>query len=166
MKNLLLISTVLTSLLLINCTSGPAVVNSSFWESEQADVVSWLDVQHVESASFRLRRTINNSVRHFRYEGYLFDRPIQQIGSSFQISRGLTNTNFPRPDSSDWIVMFESINHFRSQTGGQNGDYFAIYISSITAQEFDSGEGGSLIMFVIGRFESFGNISGRIWRRP
>ena len=77
-----------------------------------------------------------------------------------------TSTSFPRHGSSDQMIMFESINHLRTQTGGRNGDYFVILISSITAQEFNSGGRGTLIMFITGRFEPFGNISGRIWRRP
>ena len=166
MKKLSVIICVSTFLLFFSCTTASNVVTSTFWVSEQTDAISYLDAQEVASASFRLRRTINNAPRYFSYEGYLFSQPIRPANSEYQISRGLINTNFPRRDSSDWMIMFESINDLRLETGGQNGDYFIIYIRSITRKEFDSGEGGSLIMFVIGRFEPFGNISGQIWRIP
>ena len=156
----------------VGCAAAPSSQRIVLpdWHEEQAVAQYVLRTQYIASASIALRRHINNIWTYFAYEAYLFDKPVKLgvAGEQIMKNRGLQNIGFPRSGSTDNLIMWESINSFKARVGARPGDYFSIYISRLTSEDFNRASWGDppVFLFFVGRIEANNSITGSIWRRP
>ena len=158
---------VIILLLMISCESLPVKESLPDWEKEQNIAKMDDDSEPIESLGFSFRRIIHNMWINLGYEAHLFNYPIKLSSDSFLTYKGLTSKEFPRKGSVDDLILWECINDFKELSGARPGDYFIIFITELTDDEFNSNprESGTLIMFFLGRFEQNDNIRGEFRRK-
>jgi len=162
------------SIVIMGCASAPpqqqAPIELPAWEDEQVAAVFIGGAQYISRKNFILRRNINERGEIFAYEAYLYDFPVRRMyADSVFADGGFTARGFPRQGSRDSQIMWESIRHFKRESGARPGDYISIWIRrSLTQDDFDNSRprGGILFLHFVGRIEADGGIRGNTWRRP
>jgi len=174
MNKFIVIFVLFASAVLAGCASEPPQTPARqqivlpAWEDEQAVAENVIWAQYIASASFILRKHINNRWEIFSYIGQLYDFPVRLISGDLLVQFGLTVRGFPRQGSRDHQIMWESIRHFKRESGARPGDYLTIRINrSLTQADLDANRrGGIYFLYFVGRIETDGDIRGEVWRRP